>query len=121
MKSLLCVITIVMLSMTASAAATQADNSAMNKRDASGKTLTPVDQASGSKGDVEVTRQIRDKIVRDSSLSMNAHNVKIITINGMTTLRGTVNSAAERAKLTSLAESIVSPTTVQNLLEIKTK
>lgn len=126
MKSLLCVISIVMLSMTALAAGTPVtsppkDNSAMNKRDANGQTLTPVDQMSGSKADVEVTRQIREVIAKDSSLSTNAHNIKIITINGMTTLRGTVNSVQERAKLASLAESVVSPTAVQNLLEVKTK
>ena len=107
--------------MGASAKGTRNDNSAINKRDANGQSLTPVDQMSGSKADVEITRQIREVLVKDSSLSTNAKNVKIITINGVTTLRGTVNSSQERAKLTSMAETVVSPTAVQNLLEVKTK
>lgn len=96
-----------------------ADNTALNKRDAEGRTLTPADQASGSKADVELTRKIRRLITDDKSLSTKARNAKIITINGQTTLRGPVDSAAEKARLEKLAGDVVGSAAVRNELEIK--
>ncbi len=97
----------------------EADNTGINKRDANSQTLTPADQARGSDRDVELTRKIRQMIVKDESLSMNADNVKIITLNGVTTLRGPVGSTAEKTKVERLAAKVVGAKAVRNELEVK--
>ena len=80
-----------------------ADNSAKNVRDRDGETLTPADQAKGSDADVKLTQEIRKAVVADDSLSMSAHNVKIITLGGVVTLRGPVASQAEKTKVAAIA------------------
>jgi hyperosmotically inducible periplasmic protein len=97
-----------------------ADNTGRNERDRDGTTLTPGDQSS-NKADVELTRRIREAVVADDSLSTNAHNVKIITINGKVTLRGPVESEAERAKIVATAEQLAGKNKVDNKLEVDKK
>src|SRR5262245_31446096 len=76
---------------TAEARESAPDNTGRNVRDRNGDTLTPGDQSS-SERDVELTRKIRQEVVGDDSLSMMAHNVKIISVDGVVTLRGPVKS-----------------------------
>jgi osmotically-inducible protein OsmY len=57
-------------------------------------------------------------VVADDSLSTTAHNVKIITVNGVVTLRGPVNSAKEKANIDAKAQHIAGATKVENHLEI---
>ena len=102
------------------AQAEPADNTGRNERDREGTTLTPGDQSS-NEADVELTRRIREAVVADDSLSTNAHNVKIITINGKVTLRGPVESEAERAKIVATAEQLAGKNKVDNKLEIANK
>lgn len=102
-----------------SAKSYQPDNTGVNKRDAEAKTLTPMDQAKGSKRDVELTRKIRELIVKDKDMSGDAKNIKIITINGVATLRGPVESAVEKSKIESLASRVVGAGSVTNQLEVK--
>lgn len=85
------------------AAQKPADNSGKNVRDRDDATLTPADQAKGSDADVKTTQAIRKAVVDDGSLSTNAHNVKIITLGGIVTLRGPVASQAEKTKIASIA------------------
>jgi len=93
------------------------DNTEKNVRDRSGATLTPGDQSS-SEADLALTQKIRQAVVADDSLSTNAHNVKIITNNGIVTLRGPVNSAQEKAAIDAKAQQIAGATKVKNELEI---
>jgi len=93
------------------------DNTGRNVRDRSGATLTPGDQSS-SEADLALTQKIRQAVVADDSLSTNAHNVKIITNNGIVTLRGPVNSAQEKANIDAKAKQIAGATKVKNELEI---
>ena len=57
--------------------------------------------------------------MKDDSLSMTAKNVKIITENGMVTLRGPVKSQAEKSKIAQLAKSAAGQMKVDNQLEVK--
>jgi hyperosmotically inducible protein len=57
--------------------------------------------------------------VDDKSLSTNAHNVKIITSNGVVTLRGPVKTAAEKKAIEDKAKQVAGVTKVENLLEIE--
>ena len=97
---------------------TAADNTAKNERDSSGETQTSGDQ-SNSPEDIKVTADIRRAVVADKSLSITAKNVKIITADGMVTLRGPVNSAEEKATIAKLAKSAAGEAKIDNQLEVK--
>jgi osmotically-inducible protein OsmY len=101
-----------------SAASAQADNTEKNVRDKNDATLTPLDQSKGSENDVEMTRRIREALMADETLSMNAHNIKIVTLNGRTTLRGPVESAGERERILNKASKVVGIKNVENQLEV---
>ncbi|WP_374073485.1 BON domain-containing protein [Bdellovibrio bacteriovorus] len=64
--------------------------------------------------DTEITRNIRQKIIEDRSLSVNAHNIKIISENGKVTLKGAVASSAEQQKVGEIAKSVAGKTPVVN-------
>jgi osmotically-inducible protein OsmY len=51
---------------------------------------------------------------------MDAHNAKIITRNGVVTLRGPVKNVAESKKLQKIARKTRGVTQVDNQLETKT-
>lgn len=78
---------------------------------------TPVPQNVSDQGtsayDAAVTRQIRERITR-SDLSMNARNVKIITLNGEVFLRGPVDSSTEQSTIQNIARDIVGSSRVRN-------
>src|SRR4029453_7619986 len=98
---------------------TAPDNTGKNVRDR-GETLTPMDQG-GSAGDRELTAAIRKSIVDDDSLSTNAHNVKIIMVDGVVTLRGPVKTPAEKAAVAALAQKAKGVKRVDNQLEVEAK
>ena len=80
-----------------------ADNTKMNKRDQRAGAKT-ADQQKMNAADQELTRSIRAAIIADKSLSMYAHNIKIISQDGMVTLKGPVKSDAE--KKTVMAKAV---------------
>jgi len=97
---------------------TKADNTERNVRDRGDKTLTPMDQG-GSAADRDVTAAIRKAIVDNDELSTNAQNVKIVTVAGVVTLRGPVETPAEKAAIAATAEKTTGVKRVDNQLEIK--
>jgi len=94
------------------------DNSAVNVRDRAPGAMT-ADQQSNAKSDVELTRRIRRAVVKDHSLSMLAHNVKIVSANGSVTLRGPVKTEEEKTAVASKAQAIAGAGNVNNQLEVK--
>ena len=94
------------------------DNSGVNVRDRNPETMT-AGQQSNAKGDVELTRRIRRAVVKDNSLSMMAHNVKIISANGSVILRGPVKTEEEKATIARKAQAIAGADKVDNQLEVK--
>ena len=107
-------------SKAAPTAETAADNSAKNVRDRAGSTLTPGDQ-SESKADLDLSQRVRQAVVADTSLSTSAHNIKIITVAGVVTLRGPVASAQEKAKVVAAAQQTAGVKQVENHLEVATQ
>jgi hyperosmotically inducible periplasmic protein len=99
------------------AAKTAPDNTARNVQDRSGATLTPGDQ-SESEADRTLTQKVRQAVMADDTLSTTAHNIKIITVNGVVTLRGPVNSTQEKTNIDAKAQQIAGATKVVNQLEI---
>ena len=98
---------------------TRPDNTGINKVDRDPNTVTPPDQKENA-ADVKITADIRRAVMDDNSLSTNAHNVKIVTSNGMVTLRGVVDSAGEKDSVGTKAKSVPGVSSVDNQLEIKT-
>ena len=97
----------------------EADNTGRNVRDRNDKTLTPTDQG-GSAADRDVTAAVRKAIVDNDALSTNAQNVKIVTVNGVVTLRGPVETPDEKAIVAATAEKTSGVKRVENQLEVKT-
>ena len=98
-------------------AQTAPDNTGRNVRDRGGATLTPGDQ-SESEADRTLTQRIRQAVVADDALSMTAKNIKIITINGLVTLRGPVKTMEEKRTIEAKAQQIAGADKVDSQLEI---
>lgn len=79
--------------------------------------LTATDQKE-NKADVEITQRIRQNVMKADSLSMTAKNIKIITIDGVVTLRGAVASDSERTSILTLAQNVSGVKQVDNKLEV---
>ena len=94
---------------------TKADNTKKNKEENKGATA---DQQKENKTDREITREIRRTVVKDKSLSVTAHNVKIITKDGHVTLKGPVKSEDEKKTVEKAAAAVVGKGKVSNELEV---
>jgi len=90
-----------------------ADNTAQNRNGG----LTPQDQGT-SQSDIETTRQIRKAIIAAPDLSVDAQNVKIITLNGHVTLRGTVKTQEEKRRVGDIAATITPASNIDNQLQV---
>lgn len=95
------------------------DNSGINERDTKNGPLTPENQSEKTE-DRELTRKVRQAVVSEKDLSIAAKNVKIITVDGVVTLRGPVDNAQEREIIVSRALAIAGKGNVNNLIEVKT-
>jgi hyperosmotically inducible protein len=99
---------------------TEADNT---KRNSSGqnKDTNTAEKQSNSKDDLALTQKIRQAVMKDGSLSMNAKNVKIIAQNGKITLKGPVESQQEKEAIATKAGEIAGKDNVDDQLEVKAK
>ena len=101
-------------------AAPAPDNTKMNKQDRAEGKLT-ADQQGQSASDREMTKKIRQSIMHDKSLSMSAHNVKIITKDGLVTLRGPVPSDEEKQAVETKAKEVAGDEKVTDELRVTRK
>jgi hyperosmotically inducible periplasmic protein len=96
------------------------DNTKVNQRDRTYGQPT-ADQQNENRTDRDITRGIRRSIMQDKSLSTYAHNVKIVSQNGMVTLRGPVRSEDEKTAVEAKAAEIAGKDKVTSQLEVKPK
>lgn len=94
------------------------DNTKVNQRDQNASEST-ADQQKDNRSDREITRQIRQAIVKDKSLSTYAHNVKIITQGGQVTLKGPVRSDDEKRTVEAKAAEVAGENKVTDQLDVK--
>ncbi len=94
-----------------------ADDSAANRAD-SKDALTPIDQGE-SAADLRQTANIRKALVADATLSLDAHNIKIITNKGLVTLRGVVDSIDEHKRVNRIVQQTVGTEIFDDQLRVK--
>jgi hyperosmotically inducible protein len=94
------------------------DNTKTNQRDRSANEPT-ADQQKDNRSDRDITQQIRQSIVKDKSLSTDAHNVKVITQNGQVTLKGPVQSEDEKRVIEAKAAEVAGENKVSSELNVK--
>jgi hyperosmotically inducible periplasmic protein len=97
---------------------TEADNTKSNSSEQNKNTETAEKQRN-SKDDLTLTQKVRQAVIKDGSLSMNAKNVKIITQDGKITLKGPVDSQQEKDTIGTEAGEIAGKDKVDNQLEVK--
>jgi hyperosmotically inducible protein len=97
-----------------------ADNSKMNQQE-DNKTGTTAQSQKENKADREMARQIRRAVVQDKALSTYAHNVKIISRNGMVTLKGPVRSDEDKQSIEAKAKAVAGEDKVDDQLEVQPK
>ncbi len=96
----------------------QPDNTKNNKGD-NQKGAVTADQQKETAADREMAKKVRKSIASDSSLSTYAHNIKVIVHDGMVTLKGPVNTDAEKSAIGAKASDIAGADKVQNELIVK--
>lgn len=96
------------------------DNTGVNQRDRDADAKTPIDQHENQK-DITITADIRKQVLAHENMSVNARNVKIITADGIVTLRGPVNSTSERDTIEKIAFDVAGNDNVENQLEVVVK
>lgn len=103
------------------AIAQEPDNTKTNKQDREAGAPT-ADQQKNNVADRDLTKRIRQSIMSDKSLSTYAHNVKVISQNGLVTLKGPVRSEDEKAAIEAKALEVVGDKTkISNQMSVKSQ
>ena len=93
---------------------TPPDNTKQNKD----QTNPTADQQKMNPADRETTKKVRSALMDDKSLSTYAHNIKIITTDGMVTLKGPVRSEDEKSAIEAKARQVAGDSNVTNNLTV---
>ena len=99
---------------------TAADNTKVNERDRKTGAVT-ADQQKENEGDRELTANIRKALMDNKELSTYAHNVKIVSRNGMVTLKGPVRTEDEKKTVEAKATEIAGAGKVKSMISVKPK
>jgi hyperosmotically inducible protein len=97
--------------------ATSTDNTKVNKPDQAKESIT-ANQQSFSTNDTNITRRIRQDIMKQENLSTYAQNIKIVTVNGKVTLKGPVRTEKEQSSILDYARSIAGASNVTNEMSV---
>src|SRR5262245_12778556 len=95
-----------------------ADDTGRNVRDRDDRTLTPMDQGQ-SEQDRTITQEIRKAVTNHDERSTNAKNIKIITVDGVVTLRGPVKNAQEKTTIVAIAHKAAGTKRVDDQIEVE--
>lgn len=95
-----------------------ADNTKINQRDKAPGAVTASDQPNDS-ANTKLAASVRSVIVGDETLSTTAQNVKLVAADGVVTLRGPVNSDAEKARIGRIVARVSGVSSVDNQLDVK--
>ena len=96
------------------------DNTKANQGDQD-KSRSTADRQDNDPSDRKITQQIRQSVMDDKTLSTYAHNVKIVSRNGMETLKGPVRSDDEKRSIETKAAEVVGRDNVTSELQVSPK
>ena len=96
----------------------ETDNTRMNQRDRNAAEPTADSQAENP-ADRELAAAIRKSITDDKSLSTYAHNIKVISQNGMVTLKGPVRTDAEKKTIEDTARKMAGASKVKSEITVE--
>ena len=105
--------------VTEGKSASNVDNTAINNRDKYAGNITPEDQFNTTE-DRNLLAAVRRSVVHDKSLSVMAHNIKIMVDTGKVTLRGPVKTADEKLKVEKIVQAVKGVSSINNSLDVKT-
>jgi hyperosmotically inducible protein len=97
---------------------TAPQETAPNNTKQNAQTSPTADQQKSNESDRQLTKNVRHAIIRDKTLSTDAHNVKVITQDGQVTLKGPVKSEEEKEAIGSKAAEIAGQGNVVNDLTV---
>jgi hyperosmotically inducible periplasmic protein len=97
-----------------------ADNTKVNQRDRNTSEPT-ADRQKENPTDRQLAQQIRKALMKDKSLSTDAHNVKVIAQNGRVSLKGPVKSDEEKQAVESKAAQIAGSDKVTSEIQVASK
>jgi hyperosmotically inducible protein len=97
---------------------TDPNDTGRNVRDRDGRTLTPMNQGT-TEGDRSITQRIRQDLTDRDELSTDAKNVKIITVDGVVTLRGPVKTDGEKTTIAGIARKAPGVKRVDDQVEVE--
>jgi osmotically-inducible protein OsmY len=95
-----------------------AQQTAPDNTKANQNTNPTADQQKMNPADRDLTKKIRMALHDDQSLSMYAHNIKIISQDGKVTLKGPVRSDDEKAAIEAKAVAVAGEGNVTNHLHV---
>jgi hyperosmotically inducible protein len=95
-----------------------AQQTAPDNTKANQNTNPTADQQKMNPADRDLTKKIRMALHDDQSLSMYAHNIKIISQDGKVTLKGPVRSEDEKAAIEAKAVAVAGDGNVTNHLHV---
>jgi hyperosmotically inducible protein len=107
---------------------TPTENTRANEQDnpagaSAGMAPTPLDQAPLNQGsassDAAIAAQIRQALLADDTLSVEAKNVRVTAVNGVVTLRGPVKSDAEQARVDAKVSAMAGASRVDDQITIE--
>lgn len=96
------------------------DNTGVNKRDRAADAVT-AGSSKNNKTDLSLMKQIRKSIVADKSLSTDAHNIKVIAMDGSVTLKGPVRTDAEKMTVEAKAKEVAGADKVTSEISVVPK
>jgi osmotically-inducible protein OsmY len=71
-----------------------------------------------AENDIVITSAVRASVVQDHDLSMEAKNIKILSSAGVVTLRGSVATQVEKARVVEIAEATSGVAQVEEHLSV---
>lgn len=94
------------------------DSSTQSKNNQAGKGVTATDQ-SNNPADVDLTARVRRALVDDSSLSVMAENLTVVSKDGVVTVRGAVKSADEVTRVENVVRGVTGVSRVDAHIDVK--
>ena len=92
-------------------------NNTARNADIKNEAMTAEEQLDNDE-DRAITQDIRQALMEDEALSMNAKNIKVITVDGVVTLKGPVNSEEEKSKVEEKAKGVSGVDDIDSQIEV---